>query len=82
MAHKGISLGSRIVENWPKPIGNQSWEVALRPETAGKTSNPVSGKYSFMFVCFLGPDLNWTQGQILDFSFLGALETISRANFR
>jgi hypothetical protein len=26
--------------------------------------------------------LTWTQGQILDFSFLGALESISRANFR
>ncbi len=30
---------------------NQVWEVALRPGTAGKTPNPVSGKYSFMFVC-------------------------------
>ncbi len=27
----------------------------MRPETAGKTSNPASGKYSFMSVCvFLG----------------------------
>ena len=30
----------------PKPIGNQSWEVALRLGTAGKTSNPVAGKTS------------------------------------
>ena len=26
--------------------------------------------------------LTWTHGQILDFSFLGALESIPRANFR
>jgi hypothetical protein len=57
MAHKGISLGSRIVEQKrPKPIGNQSWKVALRPVTAGKSSNPASGKYSFMFVCVSAPD--------------------------
>ncbi len=47
MAGKGIVLGSRIVDkNGHNPIGNQSWKVALRPETAGKTQNPVSGKYS------------------------------------
>ncbi len=52
MAHKGIFLGSQIVKKRPKPIGNQSWTGALRPGTAGKTSNPVSGNYSFMVVCF------------------------------
>ncbi len=26
------------------------------PGTAGKTSNPVSGKYPFMCVCSLGPE--------------------------
>ncbi len=42
-------------KNKPKPIGNQSWKVALRPGTAGKTSNPVPRKYSFMFVRFSEP---------------------------
>ncbi len=37
-------------ENRPKPVANQSWEVALRPGAAGKTSKPASGKCSFMFV--------------------------------
>ncbi len=36
----------------PEAIGNLSWAVALRPGTAGKTSNPASGKDSFMFVRF------------------------------
>ncbi len=39
-------------KNLPKPIGKQRWEVALGLGTAGKTSNPVSGKYSVMLVFF------------------------------
>ncbi len=39
----------------PKPIGNQSRTVALRPGAAGKTSKPVSGKSSFMMMFFSGP---------------------------
>jgi hypothetical protein len=61
MARKDIFLGSRIVDkNRPGPIGNQSCKVALRPGCAGTTSNLVSGKYSFMFVCFLGPEFMCT----------------------
>ncbi len=49
---KGIFLRSRVDEQKrPEPIEIQPWEVALQPGTAGKTSNLVSGKYSFMFVC-------------------------------
>ncbi len=42
-------------KNRSKPVGNHAWEVALRPGTAGKTSNPIFGKYSFMFAWFSGP---------------------------
>ncbi len=55
MAHKGIFLGSRIVGKPAHTLGNQSWEVAQWPGAAGKTLNPVSGKYSFVFVCFSVP---------------------------
>ncbi len=30
-------------KNKPKPIGTQSWKVALQPGTAGKTSIPAFG---------------------------------------
>ncbi len=40
----------------PELIGNQSWKMTLRPGTAGKRSNPVSGKYSLMLVFVLGPE--------------------------
>ncbi len=52
MEHKGIFLGSQIVEQkQPNPSGQKLGKVALRPGTAGEKSNPVSGKYDFMFVC-------------------------------
>ncbi len=37
----------------PSEISRGRWTCGR--ETAGKTSNPVSGKYSFMFVCFSWP---------------------------
>ncbi len=57
MAHKGIFLGYRIVQKQrPEPIENHSRNLVLRPGTAGKTSNHVSEKHSFTFLCFLGPE--------------------------
>ncbi len=60
MAPTGIFLGSRIVDkNLTKPIGNQSWEVALRPGTARKTSN---SRFRTLFLyagVFLSAD-HWT----------------------
>ena len=57
MAHKRLSPGYQIVDQKrSKPIRNQSWKVAPRPGTAGKTSNPVSEKCVFVFVRSLAPD--------------------------
>ena len=56
--HKGVfpEIPDRRT-NRPKPIGNQSREVALRPGTAVKTSNPRFRKI-FLYVCVsLGPEL-------------------------
>ncbi len=44
------------------------WEVALRPETAGKTPNPVYGKYSYMLVCLHGRtpyDFMWLRRRLV-----------------
>ncbi len=41
----------------PTHIGSQSWEVALRPGTTGKTSNSVSAKKSFMCLRLLGYEM-------------------------
>ncbi len=66
--------------------------AALGPEPPSRARRrnflPPEAESGSFLACFGSPvphpeaQLTWTQGQILDFSFLGASESIFRVNFR
>ncbi len=79
---KSIGVGlRRFVRGflaWFRPVWGPLWAPHRR--FAGRILTSFRGL--FAQPSGAGGDLTWTQGQILDFSFFGVLESFSLDNFR